>query len=401
MLNRLLLSIVCYLCVGWMQAQSPNTNPIYLENPSFEDFERAGHTPHGWFDCGKQGETPPDTQPGSFEVNVPAQNGGTYVGMVVRDNDTWEALGQRLERPLDKDQLYTFSLQLCRATLYKSLSRKENETVNYERAVKIRLWGGNTYCGKVEMLAETGLVSNTQWQEYKFRFTPKYEHSFFMIEAFYQTPILEGYNGNVLMDNASPIKPVIKDQPIADVAKPKPVVKPIPKPQPTVKPTPKPDTSGGIVAVIPPINNPIPPKQQPTTPPPIKTESKPLSELDKTKIKTGQIIPIDKVFFEADTSAITPNSFVALSELFQFLDDNKNISIEVGGHTNNIPEEAYCDKLSTDRAQAVVDYLAKRGIDRTRLKYRGYGKRNPVATNSTVEGRRRNQRVEIKILSVN
>jgi outer membrane protein OmpA-like peptidoglycan-associated protein len=218
-----------------------------------------------------------------------------------------------------------------------------------------------------------------------------------MIEAFYQTPILEGYNGNVLIDNASPIKPVPKDQPIAEATKPKPTPKPIPKPQPKPTVKPKPDSSENTVATAPtPII--ISPKPQPAPLP--KTESKTLADLDKTKIRTGQIIPIDKVFFEADTSAITPNSYVALGELYQFLSDNKNIVIEVGGHTNNIPEDAYCDRLSTERARAVVDYLANKGIQTERLKYRGYGKRNPIAANTTVEGRRKNQRVEIKILSI-
>jgi outer membrane protein OmpA-like peptidoglycan-associated protein len=397
MVDRLFFATLLYFCVGWIHAQSTNATPIYLDNPSFEDFARAGHAPHGWFDCGKQGETPPDTQPGSFEVAENAHNGATYLGLVVRDNDTWESVGQRLEKNIEKDQLYTFSLQLCRAAMYQSLSRKDNQTVNYDRPIKVRIWGGNTYCGKVEMLAETGLISNVQWQEYKFKFTPKYDHSFFMIEAFYQTPILEGYNGNVLIDNASPIKPIPKDQPIAEATKPKPTPKPIPKPQPKPTVKPKPDSSENTVATAPtPII--ITPKPQPAPLP--KTESKTLADLDKTKIRTGQIIPIDKVFFEADTSAITPNSYVALGELYQFLSDNKNIVIEVGGHTNNIPEDAYCDRLSTERARAVVDYLANKGIQTERLKYRGYGKRNPIAANTTVEGRRKNQRVEIKILSI-
>ena len=74
--------------------------------------------------------------------------------------------------------------------------------------------------------------------------------------------------------------------------------------------------------------------------------------------------------------------------------------VEIGGHTNGIPEHAYCDRLSTQRAKAVAEYLVRRGIKQGRLKYKGYGKRQPVATNKTPDGRKRNQRVEIKILSL-
>jgi outer membrane protein OmpA-like peptidoglycan-associated protein len=55
--------------------------------------------------------------------------------------------------------------------------------------------------------------------------------------------------------------------------------------------------------------------------------------------------------------------------------------------------------LSSARAKAVADYLIAKGISRERIQYRGYGKRQPIDTNETPEGRRRNQRVEIKIIS--
>jgi outer membrane protein OmpA-like peptidoglycan-associated protein len=80
--------------------------------------------------------------------------------------------------------------------------------------------------------------------------------------------------------------------------------------------------------------------------------------------------------------------------------ENGKIVIEVGGHTNNVPPDEYCDRLSTARAKAVADYLAAKGIDPKRVLFKGYGKRKPVASNTTPEGRVLNQRVEIKILSL-
>jgi outer membrane protein OmpA-like peptidoglycan-associated protein len=82
------------------------------------------------------------------------------------------------------------------------------------------------------------------------------------------------------------------------------------------------------------------------------------------------------------------------------MDLNKNVVIEVGGHTNNVPAAEYCDRLSTARAKSVAEYLYGKGIDQDRITYKGYGKNKPIASNDSVKGRKKNQRVEIKILRV-
>ena len=89
-----------------------------------------------------------------------------------------------------------------------------------------------------------------------------------------------------------------------------------------------------------------------------------------------------------------------ISGLYLFLKSNSDISIEIGGHTNTIPPDYFCDRLSTKRAKAVYDYLVKKGLPSKRLKYKGYGKRFPITNDSTPEGKKLNQRVEIKILDI-
>ena len=93
------------------------------------------------------------------------------------------------------------------------------------------------------------------------------------------------------------------------------------------------------------------------------------------------------------------NSFKILDELYAYLAKNQSVKIEIGGHTNGVPSVEYCDKLSTERAREVASYLTKKGINKTRVTFKGYGKRNPLASDKTMEGRKKNQRVEIKILS--
>ena len=121
---------------------------------------------------------------------------------------------------------------------------------------------------------------------------------------------------------------------------------------------------------------------------------------DATKLNVGQTLRIDKLFFDADSTSFDEQSTGVLDEIFEFLTDNPSVVIEIGGHTNGLPPHDYCDRLSTSRAKSVALYLYRKGIPTDRISYRGYGKRNPIATNQTLQGRRKNQRVEIKILSL-
>ena len=125
-----------------------------------------------------------------------------------------------------------------------------------------------------------------------------------------------------------------------------------------------------------------------------------LLELDAATLAVGQTLRIEQLYFDADSSTIKTRSFKVLDEVYEFLSENDRIVIEIGGHTNGLPDHAYCDRLSTARASSVADYLFSKGIPQNRIASKGYGKRNPIASNGTVEGRVKNQRVEIKILQI-
>lgn len=115
-------------------------------------------------------------------------------------------------------------------------------------------------------------------------------------------------------------------------------------------------------------------------------------------VSSGQTIQMQKLQFEADSSTIQESVKPLLNEIYIFLKDNPSIVVEIGGHTNNLPPDEYCDQLSTARARAVAEYMVAKGIPSDRVFYKGYGKRKPLFSNRTEDGRRRNQRVEIKIL---
>ena len=121
---------------------------------------------------------------------------------------------------------------------------------------------------------------------------------------------------------------------------------------------------------------------------------------DINKLSEGQIVELSDVHFDVDETIFSSDSKVSLDRLVGFLKDNKSVVIEVQGHTNSIPPQKYCDELSEKRAQAVREYLISAGVDASRLVAVGYGKRNPIASNNTAEGRNSNQRVDVKILSL-
>jgi len=380
--------------IGNLAAQG---EPIILQNPSFEDMPRQGKAPSGWYDCGFPNESEPDIQPndageGFFGVQQKPQHGKSYLGMVVRDNDTYESLAQRLSKPLEKGKCYEFSLMLSRSELYESMSRTEERLVNYTTPIKLRIWGGNGYCGTSELLDETPLVINSRWLEYNLKFEPKQTHSYILIEAFYKTPTLFPYNGNILIDNASPIFPIPCNVEVPEVPTEVPVEEPVAAIETPVTPS---------------VNQPVPKNPAPrpdkeiveTTPPP--TNAKVLKELDRRKIREGSTIRIDKLFFPPDETAPTEDSYPVLDEVYDFLMLNRDLVVEIGGHTNTIPAHEYCDRLSTERAKSVVDYLIRKGVAAERLEYKGYGKREPLIYDKKSKANRlKNQRVEIKVLSL-
>ena len=87
-----------------------------------------------------------------------------------------------------------------------------------------------------------------------------------------------------------------------------------------------------------------------------------------------------------------------LDEVAEWLKKNEDLKIEIAGHTDGIGGEEYNQKLSESRAKEVYVYFVEHGVNPANLSYKGYGKSQPIATNSTEEGRQQNRRVELKIL---
>lgn len=385
----LLICSVAGVTAVWGQATpaKPKMAVINLTNPSFEDIPRSGQKggtgPQGWYDCGPQTESAPDIQPGFFGVLKAPSNGSSYVGLVVRDNETYESIAQRLSQPLVAGSCYEWNLDLSRSDEYQSPTNNSGGAqVSFASAVQVRIWGGNGFCDRQELLYTTPYVVNTRWMGYLIPLKPKKGNwSFIIIEAYFKTPMLFPYNGNVLVDNASSIKQIScnekKEEPIAKAEVKRTT-------QPGKAPAPKPTTAKE--------------PQQPvvTKVEPVKT----IAESDPTKIKKGDVLQIQNLYFDANQFSIKNECENTLTEVYNFLSKNPKLIVEVAGHTNNRPSDSYANTLSTNRAKAVCEWLIGKGIPRNRVQFKGYGKTLPIAPNTTEDGRRKNQRVEIRVLSV-
>ncbi|MCF8379139.1 MAG: OmpA family protein [Bacteroidales bacterium] len=112
----------------------------------------------------------------------------------------------------------------------------------------------------------------------------------------------------------------------------------------------------------------------------------------------GCKIVLRNVFFDVGKFTIRPASAPELERLFKLLNELPRLKVELSGHTDNTGSEAINQKLSENRAKAVVEYLVKKGISTDRVVYKGYGSTEPVADNNTLEGRQLNRRTEFKII---
>jgi outer membrane protein OmpA-like peptidoglycan-associated protein len=120
-------------------------------------------------------------------------------------------------------------------------------------------------------------------------------------------------------------------------------------------------------------------------------------DLYLARIKIGQTIHLNNIFFVQSKPVLLESSYPELGRLVTILTENPAMEIELSGHTDNVGSVDLNQKLSEERAKTVKDYLVSKGISAKRIKEKGYGGTKPVAGNDTEENRKKNRRVELKI----
>ena len=148
---------------------------------------------------------------------------------------------------------------------------------------------------------------------------------------------------------------------------------------------------GKEVKVAPP--PPPPPAPAPPPPPPPPPPPEPEPEPDPCE---GTIV-LRGVNFDFDRAVIRPDAGIVLDVAASQLSQCTVGAIRVAGHTDSTGPEAYNQGLSERRARSVAEYLASKGVERTRLQSVGYGESQPVASNGTRDGRALNRRVELNL----
>jgi outer membrane protein OmpA-like peptidoglycan-associated protein len=115
-------------------------------------------------------------------------------------------------------------------------------------------------------------------------------------------------------------------------------------------------------------------------------------------IQEEVVVPVENIFFEPNSTELARRAQTGLDQMLEFLLDNPDVQMEIRGHTNNLCSEGYCLELSLKRAKSARRYLLEKGVLGEQLRAAGYGRRQPIASNDTEEGRAQNQRVEFVIL---
>jgi outer membrane protein OmpA-like peptidoglycan-associated protein len=123
-------------------------------------------------------------------------------------------------------------------------------------------------------------------------------------------------------------------------------------------------------------------------------------DIPLSPIVMGEAIVLNNVFFAFNSADLKSESKIELNLLVDLLIKNPQMKIEIGGHTDNKGTKAYNQKLSENRAKSVYEYLISKGIEESRLSYKGYDFSEPIATNDTDEGRAKNRRTEFKIVEL-
>lgn len=127
---------------------------------------------------------------------------------------------------------------------------------------------------------------------------------------------------------------------------------------------------------------------------------------DPEKMQVGQLFVLDKIFFHTGRHVIVKESEQELDHLYKIMNDNPGLVIRIEGHVCCVPRALDAldmdtgeIALSVNRARYIYSYLIKKGIERERLGYEGYGKSRPLSPQEfTQEQQDMNKRVEIRII---
>lgn len=160
---------------------------VYVKNGFFEGEPQDATVPSGWHICAP-GSTP-DILPGPWGVFLEPSEGETYIGMITREDGSYESIGQRLSEPLQPGQCYELKVDLAYSRIY----------AGYKGSLRLRIWGGLSRCGQDLLLFESPEIDHGDWRTYTAKFTADAALQYIVIEA-YSPAGGKKHTGNILID---------------------------------------------------------------------------------------------------------------------------------------------------------------------------------------------------------
>lgn len=161
--------------------------------------------------------------------------------------------------------------------------------------------------------------------------------------------------------------------------------------------------NAGGEAKTPPPPPPEPAKPDPPPPPPAEAKPVVLKPIGKAKIENNEIKIPGKIKFDFDKATIREDAETkeVLKTLLDVMKENPSITkLRIEGHTDDKGKADFNQKLSEERADSVVAWLKKNGIEEGRLSHKGFGQERPIVKNDTEPHREQNRRVEFKIWEI-
>ncbi|HRJ29338.1 MAG TPA: OmpA family protein [Cyclobacteriaceae bacterium] len=125
-----------------------------------------------------------------------------------------------------------------------------------------------------------------------------------------------------------------------------------------------------------------------------------LQPIQVARIDENALITLNNIFFDFDKAVLKPESFSELNRIVTLMKERAGMNVMITGHTCDIGEETYNLSLSERRAKAVQKYLVDKGIEQGRIDVKFFGESQPTVSNTSMENRRKNRRVEFKIVKL-
>jgi len=132
----------------------------------------------------------------------------------------------------------------------------------------------------------------------------------------------------------------------------------------------------------------------------VQTQDFRLAPIGVTPIASDAMIALNNIFFDFNKAVLKSESFPELNRIVTLMKEKNTMTVEISGHTDATGPEGYNLLLSEQRAKSVSKYLSDKGIDSGRISTTFFGETKPVETNDTKEGRKKNRRVEFKIIKL-